>query len=87
MVRVREAPKIGTKVIKKEDYPQKMWDKMGLWPYPKPYNQSSYCNTECRVNEAELKLFAALGKDPNRINDKTKQIALQAIQFATKINK
>ena len=79
LLRVRDAPKKDSKVIKKEDYPQKMWDKLGLWPYPKPYNQGSYCNIECRVNEAETKLFTSIANDVTRLSDPAKQIAVQAI--------
>lgn len=87
IVRVRSAPKIGFKVLKKRDYNQKEWDKMGLWPFARPYADKVYCNTECRVNAAEMKLFDALAKDPTRIIKEKTPIAQEAIQFSIKINK
>lgn len=87
LVRVREAPKEGFKVLRKEDFPQKLWDKMGLWPFPKPYSSGSFCNKECRVNEAELKLFDSIAKDAQRAAKVERPVAEEAITFARKIEK
>jgi hypothetical protein len=87
LIRIREAPREGFRVLKKEDYSQKLWDKMGLWPFPKQYHMGTYCNKECRVNEAELKLFDSLAKDKQRAAKVERPVAEEAIQFAIKINK
>lgn len=87
LIRIREAPKEGFKFVRKEDYPQKDWDRLGIWPYAKPYTSGSYCNAECRVGESELKLFDSLAKDKNRAEKVERPVADEAIQFAIKVGK
>lgn len=87
LIRIREAPKEGFKFVRKEDYPQKDWDKLGIWPYAKPYTSGTYCNAECRVGESELKLFDSLAKDKNRAEKVERPVADEAIQFAIKVGK
>ncbi len=87
LIRVREAPKEGFKVLKKEDFSKKLWDQLGLWPFPKQYTAGTYCNAECGVNEAELKLFENIAKDKKRKERSEKPIAEEAIGLAASIGK
>lgn len=87
LIRIRNAPKIGFRLLKLADVKLKDRDKMGVWPFPKAYSQGTYCNSECRVNEAELKLFETLSNDVGRIKKSKETIEAESINFSIKINK
>lgn len=59
---------------------------MGLWPKAEPYSSGSYCNTECRVNDAEIKLFETLSKDAKRKERENNTITAEAVEYSIKVN-
>lgn len=87
LIRVRNAPKIGFRLLKLKDVKLKDRDKLGVWPFPKAYSLGTYCNSECRVNEAELKLFETLSNDLGRIKKSKETMESESINFSIKINK
>jgi hypothetical protein len=86
LIRIRSAPKQGFTVLKLKDFPASKWQKLGLWPKAEPYSSATYCNTECRVNDAELKLFETLSKDEKRKERENNTITTEAVEFSIKIN-
>lgn len=88
---MRNAPKIGFRLLKLTDVKLKDRDKVGVWPLPKPYHMGKYCNAECRVNEAEIKLFETLSNDKIRIaktqKNESNTVQAEAINFSIKIDK
>lgn len=84
---MRDAPKVGFTLLKMKNIKLKDRDKMGVWPFPKAYSLGTYCNSECRVNEAELQLFETLSNDVGRIKKSKETLEAEAINFSIKINK